>query len=65
VEGWLRVPPIYACFGYIADVVWNLVVPMELVTVGWNGSVQGWKMSIDEVKGVVFKMAWGASLGTL
>jgi WD40 repeat protein len=68
VESWSRVHSICAFFDSVRDVAWNPVValaPMEFVTGTWEGSVQMWRISIDDGGDVVVKMVWGSGLGTL
>ncbi|KAG9062280.1 hypothetical protein KI688_006612 [Linnemannia hyalina] len=51
--------------GSVGNVAWNPVVPMELTTGAFDGSVQLWRMSIDEGGNIVFKMVWGPNLRIL
>jgi WD40 repeat protein len=61
VESWSRVYTLCSFFDYVEHVAWNPVVPMEFVTSTYDGSVQAWRISIDE-DGMVIRMVWGANL---
>jgi WD40 repeat protein len=63
-EGWSRA---YSICGFysVQEVAWNPIVPMELVTCTENGSVQVWRISIDEIENIAVKMVWGPHLGIL
>ncbi|KAF9133235.1 hypothetical protein BGW39_010252 [Mortierella sp. 14UC] len=62
---WSRVYSICAFFDFVFSVSWNPVVPMELVTGCWDGSVLVWRLSSDDGENVTVKMLWGSNIGTL
>jgi WD40 repeat protein len=62
VESWSRAHSIHAFFSYVYNVAWSPVVPMEFVTSTDNGTVQVWRMSVDEGEDIAVKMVWGSHL---
>jgi WD40 repeat protein len=65
VESWSRAHSINAFFGHVEKVAWNPVVPMEFVTSTLNGTVQVWRMSVDEDSNVTVKMVWSSHIDRL
>jgi WD40 repeat protein len=62
VESWSRAHSIHAFSSYVYKVVWSPVVPMEFVTGTLSGTVQVWRMSVDEGEDISVKMVWGSHL---
>jgi hypothetical protein len=50
---------------FVVDVAWNPIVLAEFVTSCSDGSVQVWRISVDESGSVVSQMVWGPNLGLL
>jgi WD40 repeat protein len=64
-ESWSKVHSISALFDFILKLAWNPVVPMEFVIGTWNGSIQVWRISIDNDGNITDKMVWGPRRGIL
>ncbi|KAF8927214.1 hypothetical protein BGZ47_002267, partial [Haplosporangium gracile] len=64
VECWSCVSSVRASSGYICDVVWNPVVPMEFITVCKDRALRAWRVSSSE-EAVEVTMLWGTNLGVL
>ncbi|KAG0067851.1 hypothetical protein BGZ89_005586, partial [Linnemannia elongata] len=69
---WSCVSVVRGFFGFIRDIAWNPVVPMEFVTACKDGSVRVWGVSpgvegggVSKGEGVEVRFLWGSDLGIL
>ncbi|KAH7056574.1 WD40-repeat-containing domain protein [Linnemannia elongata] len=69
---WSCVSVVRGFFGFIRDIAWNPVVPMEFVTACKDGSVRVWGVSpgvegegVSKGQAVEVRFLWGSDLGIL
>jgi WD40 repeat protein len=65
VQSWSRVHSMHVFLDDVYKVAWHPVVPMEFVTGARDGTVQVWRMSVDEGSNVTVKMVWSSHIDRL
>ncbi|KAG0057655.1 WD repeat-containing protein 90, partial [Linnemannia elongata] len=64
-DSWSYAFALRGCHGFIKNISWNPVLPIEFMTSSEDGSVRVWRVSSDDERILAVKMLWGTNIRTL